>query len=313
MVTARAYARVRRPSSARNVGAVLAVLVLASPVLGIGVFEGVYNHLAKNVLFFAGLPHHTLLSLFPPPTYELPNDFVFEVSGIAQIIPAAFAGLAAVRFIAALRGRAARCTRPACTRRFALRCLASVTGELVEVPDPRRVVHLQLRRFAGCPVCNLHLRSFVRRHDELEAAGIREVVVFHSSTDELRAHVSELPFAVIADPDKRLYAELGVSSARRALLDPRAWGPILLAVARSLVAVVRGRERAPSLTPRGGRFGMPADFLIGPDGRVLACKHGEHAYDQWARDEVLAIAAQLQSCDAGASTSSSTRPVSATT
>jgi hypothetical protein len=29
-----------------------------------------------------------------------------------------------------------------------------------------------LRRFAGCPICNLHLREIARRHDELVAAGI---------------------------------------------------------------------------------------------------------------------------------------------
>ncbi|NVB81968.1 MAG: AhpC/TSA family protein [Kofleriaceae bacterium] len=175
-----------------------------------------------------------------------------------------------------------------CKSKLALRCLVSLDDEQIEVPDPARLVHLQFRRFAGCPVCNLHLRSFVRRHDEIAASGIREVVVFHSSADELREHAADLPFAVIADPDKRLYAEFGVTSGWRSLLDPRVWGPILLAVGRSLVALVRGRERAPSLVPHGGRFGLPADFLIAPDGRVLACKHGVHAYDQWSVDELLA-------------------------
>ena len=44
------------------------------------------------------------------------------------------------------------------------RGLTAVSGERVAVPDPDRLVHLQFRRFAGCPVCNLHLRSIVRRH-----------------------------------------------------------------------------------------------------------------------------------------------------
>ena len=88
------------------------------------------------------------------------------------------------------------------------------------------VVHLQLRRFAGCPICHLHLRSFVRRHAEIAAAGIREVVVFHSPAEELAPHASGFPFPLVADPEKRLYAELGVESSPRALLDPRAWLPI---------------------------------------------------------------------------------------
>jgi hypothetical protein len=39
--------------------------------------------------------------------------------------------------------------------------------------------------------------------------------------------------------------------------------------------------------PTGGRFGLPADFLIAPDGRVAALKYGRHAYDQWTVDELL--------------------------
>jgi hypothetical protein len=29
--------------------------------------------------------------LFPPPTYELPNDAFFEITGILQVVPAALA------------------------------------------------------------------------------------------------------------------------------------------------------------------------------------------------------------------------------
>lgn len=173
------------------------------------------------------------------------------------------------------------------------RTLVSIAELPIRVPDPDRLVHLQFRRFAGCPVCNLHLRSFVLRHDEVEAAGIREVVVFHSTASDLREHAADLPFAVIADPDKRLYVEFGVESARRALLDPRAWLPIVRSVARGLWGVVREGRPMPPINPHGGRFGLPADFLIASDGRVLACKYGDHAYDQWSVDELLGLAHAL--------------------
>jgi hypothetical protein len=35
---------------------------------------------------------------------------------------------------------------------------------------------------------------------------------------------------------------------------------------------------------------MPADFLIGADGAVVARKYGEHADDQWSVDELLRLA-----------------------
>jgi hypothetical protein len=167
------------------------------------------------------------------------------------------------------------------------RKLVAVSGALVPIPDPDRLVHLQFRRFAGCPVCNLHLRSVVARHAEIEAAGIREVVVFHSRTGELLEHVADLPFDVIADPDKVLYREFGVESTPRALLHPKAWPAIALAVARSLPDVLRKRKPAPPAKPEGGRFGLPGDFLIAQDGRILASHLGRHVYDQWSVDELL--------------------------
>jgi hypothetical protein len=167
--------------------------------------------------------------------------------------------------------------------------LVTTSGASVQIPD-HQPVHLQFRRFAGCPVCDLHLRSVARRHAELVAAGVREVVMFHSTAEELSAHAADLPFDVIADPDKRLYAEFGVESGTHALLDPRAWLPILRGIFLSLLAVLRQRQPIPAVNPHGGRFGLPADFLIASDGRVLACKYGAHAYDQWSVDEVLALA-----------------------
>lgn len=168
--------------------------------------------------------------------------------------------------------------------------LVSVTGERVRIPDDRELVHLQLRRFAGCPICHLHLRSFVRRRDELAAAGIREVVVFHSPVDELAPHADGFPFPLIADPDRQLYRELGVESSPRALLDPRAFLSVARAVTFGTLAILLGHERPPSLTPHGGRLGLPGDFLIGPDGQVIASKRGEHADDQWSVNDVLRLA-----------------------
>jgi peroxiredoxin len=157
--------------------------------------------------------------------------------------------------------------------------LASITGGVVEVPAPDKLVHLQFRRYAGCPYCNLHLRSIVARHDEIRAAGIREVVVFHSTAEELRAHNESVPFAVVADPDKHLYREFGVESSARALLDPRSWAPALRGVA--------AKRRPLAGDHRSGHLGLPADFLIAPDGHVLASKYGSHAFDQWSVDELL--------------------------
>lgn len=137
--------------------------------------------------------------------------------------------------------------------------LVSVTGERIRVPDPQHLVHLQFRRFAGCPISNLHLRSMVRRHDEITAAGIREVVFFHSPADELRPHTADLPFATIADPEKRYYREFGVESGLRAL-DPRAWG----AAARGIAMTITGQLRAPRPDRKVATLGYRPTFSSTP-------------------------------------------------
>ena len=164
------------------------------------------------------------------------------------------------------------------------RTLMNTASEALQIPDATKLVHLQFRRFAGCPFCSIHLRSVIQRHDEIAAAGVCEVVVFRSEAAALRHHHADLPFAVIADPKDKLYAEFGVGSALRAVLDPRALGAALRSVFLLLPTL-------PAIPPRGrGALGLPADFLIAPDGRVLARKYGVHAYDQWSVDELLMLA-----------------------
>jgi peroxiredoxin len=113
--------------------------------------------------------------------------------------------------------------------------LVTIHGDPVEIPGPQRLVHLQFRRYAGCPVCNLHLRSISRRHEEILSAGILEVVVFHSSAQTMLEFQGELPFAAIADPEKQLYSQFGVEKmspmvALTTALSPRSW----LAAGRAL-------------------------------------------------------------------------------
>jgi|SRR5690625_539746 len=169
--------------------------------------------------------------------------------------------------------------------------LTTITADRVPVPTPEGLTHLQFRRFSSCPICNVHLRSVARRHDEIVAAGVREIVVFHSSTEEMLPHQGELPFAAIPDPKRRLYAEFGVESSWRSVLHPRAWTaplkPYAWSVARRERRAGRGKD---SSDPATSPLGLPADFLFTSKGRLAAVKYGRHANDQWSVDELLALA-----------------------
>lgn len=167
--------------------------------------------------------------------------------------------------------------------------LTDMRGSVVQIPDPDgRITHLQFRRFAGCPICNLHLRSITGRLGEIEAAGVREVVVFHSTDAELLTYQDDLPLTVVGDPGRTLYRRFGVESGPRAF-GGRAWRALPRGLALMARQALTHRRVALPVAPTGGKLGLPADVLVAADGRVIAARYGEHADDQWSVDELLAL------------------------
>lgn len=157
--------------------------------------------------------------------------------------------------------------------------LVSYDDTRVAIPPVTGWIHLQFRRFAGCPICSLHLARLNTRRAEIEAADIAEVVVFRSSNEALRSYHAEVPFPCVADPEGMLYEEFGVRSSPRSLLHPRA-----------LMTYVQGVSAAGSLLgsfSKDDHLGLPADFLVGPGGRLAAVHYGEHADDGWSVDDLL--------------------------
>jgi peroxiredoxin len=173
--------------------------------------------------------------------------------------------------------------------------LATMTGNTVTIPDPRHLIHLQFRRFAGCPICNLHLRSFIRRADELTGAGVHEVVVFYSTAEELVSNESDVAFDIIPDPDKRLYHEYGVGTSWRSVLDPKAMASVPRAAWLATTRRFTVGAPLPVRPATNGRIGLPADFLITTEGYVADVKYGRYSGDSWSVDEVLAAAAAASS------------------
>lgn len=158
----------------------------------------------------------------------------------------------------------------------------TIHGKEIAIPNPlARYVHLQFRRFAGCPVCNFHLHSLNKRRAEIEAAGIHEVVFFHSSRDEMLKYQAQLPFDCVADPGKKYYRQFAVETSVFAPLHPAVFWSGL----RGILATGKFYKKA-----ENGIQGLPADFLIDPQGNVIASHYGVHAYDNWDADELLRLA-----------------------
>jgi peroxiredoxin len=145
----------------------------------------------------------------------------------------------------------------------------------------QELIHLQFRRFAGCPICNLHLRTFAKQMPELERAGVRTVAFFHSSAESMMPYQGDLPFPVVPDLERRWYRTFGVERSMRAVLHPgAAWMGL-----KGLVSVPSS-----AFAGEGGHDGLPADFLIDGAGIIRALRYGAHANDQWSVEEVISVA-----------------------
>jgi peroxiredoxin len=158
--------------------------------------------------------------------------------------------------------------------------MEAVTGEAINLPDANRLVHLQLSRFVDCPICNTHIAEFRRRAREIEAAGIKEVIVFHSSPKSIRSYQKDVPFRMVGDPKKAFYKYFGVETSLGFMS--------LKALGAGMRGMARGHFGLRMVG--GGPLGLPADFLIAPSGRMNAVKYGTDAYDQWSVDELLTLA-----------------------
>ncbi|WNG50160.1 hypothetical protein F0U60_43070 [Archangium minus] len=65
--------------------AVFTLLTAAIPVGWIGAFEGLYSHVFKDLLFLAGTRPQVMGRLFPASVYSLPDDLLFELTGVLQV------------------------------------------------------------------------------------------------------------------------------------------------------------------------------------------------------------------------------------
>lgn len=162
----------------------------------------------------------------------------------------------------------------------------SIKGELIQLPDGRsEFTHVQFRRFAGCPVCNFHLHTMAKRQNELESQGIRQLVFFHSSAEEMLKYQAQLPFDCIADPQMQHYKKWGVEQSWWAIAHLK----VAISGMRGFLATGKLYKKA-----ENGIRGLPADFLLDAEGRILSVHYGSHADDQWSVEHLLALTQRLK-------------------
>ena len=67
------------------------LVITAYPIIAIGLIEGGYNHVVKNIVYLMGY-RQLYDGMFPAAAYEVPGDWFFEITGIVQF-PVAIAAI----------------------------------------------------------------------------------------------------------------------------------------------------------------------------------------------------------------------------
>jgi thioredoxin-dependent peroxiredoxin len=142
---------------------------------------------------------------------------------------------------------------------------------------------LMFYRYASCPMCNLRLRDFAQHYPGLHERGLEVVAFFHSPAGSIRRNAGkqQYPFHLVPDPRFHVYRRYGVETS---------WPRFLLSMLLPSFYVDWIRSM------RYGFWGgvdwqmgkLPADFLIGGDGRILKAHYGRDIGDHLSVTKVEA-------------------------
>ena len=163
----------------------------------------------------------------------------------------------------------------------------ALTGKIVSLSDYKNKNFLiKFYRFATCPICNLHLRNFVRRFEDIQRQDLSVLCIFHSAISTMEKNLAaSLPFQLLADPGKKIFRSYGVESSLGGMFS---WD-----VMRDYFLAMRAGFPSGMLSHEGGIKGHPADFIINKDGKIVYSHYGRNYADSMSVDEVITIARQL--------------------
>ncbi len=126
-------------------------------------------------------------------------------------------------------------------------------------------------RYAGCPVCQLHVARVAATMPEFRSRSCTVWMVFQSTPERLQAAMAgwQPGFAAVADPAARLYDAFGVAPSLTGYVHPRS---------------VRALAQATLAGKRHGRFEgretqMPAGFVLDRAGRIAFAHYGRDVGD----------------------------------
>ena len=142
---------------------------------------------------------------------------------------------------------------------------------------------LMFYRYASCPMCNLRLRDFAQHYPRLHEQGLEVVAFFHSSARNILSHAGKrnYPFHLVADPQFEVYRKYGIETSWLRFFFSMVLPSFYVDWIRAMRYGIWG-----GVDWQMGK--MPADFLIGPNSRIVMAHYGREIGDHLPVTEVEA-------------------------
>lgn len=143
-------------------------------------------------------------------------------------------------------------------------------------------VFLVFMRFAGCPVCNLHVNQLLKNADRFKKKNINVVIVYESSKSIMLDYLQgeKYPFTFIADPENTLYKLYSVEKSLVKLLSSLFKG--------MMAKVIAGKKLyKKKITDDGKVTRMEAEFLIDETGKISIAHYAEFLGDNVQLNDLL--------------------------
>lgn len=161
----------------------------------------------------------------------------------------------------------------------------SLQGDHLNLADFKgEKVLLVFFRYAGCVVCNFRAHELIENYDSLRNRGIHVIGVFESKEALLRAYVadSEIPFPIISDHQAVLYKKYKVEKSYK-----KVWRGLRQKVIKHQEEVGEELYKGKKYKRDGALNRIPADFLIGTDGKIKIAYYGAYLGDHLPLSQLL--------------------------
>ena len=161
----------------------------------------------------------------------------------------------------------------------------SLQGDSLNLADFKgKKVLLVFFRYAGCVVCNFRAHELIENYDSLQTQGVQVIGVFESKEALLREYVADsaIPFPIISDHQAILYKKYKVEKSYR-----KVWKGLRQKKTKHQEKVGEQLYNGKKYKRDGALNRIPADFLIGIDGKIEIAYYGAYLGDHLPLDQVL--------------------------